>query len=100
MDLEECTLLLMIAICAMVSLLLHQDLNGLPNDPGSIAAKMSLFADGELLAKVQHTEPGNCDTSNWKDAVKGSLLSLGWWEGNPESGRRRFGVNMGRAERY
>lgn len=92
--------LLMIAICAMVSLLLNRDMKVLPKDPGSIAAKMSLFADSELIAKVQHIQPWNWDTSTWKDVVEGSLLSLGWWEGDSDSGRRRFGVDIGRAEKY
>ncbi|KAL1622805.1 hypothetical protein SLS54_004825 [Diplodia seriata] len=70
----------------------------LPKDPGSVGAKMSLFAEGD--AWMRQVPAG---AEKWSDRAvarrglfEGWVFELGWWGGVEEGGGRRFGVDVGR----
>ncbi|KAK0637596.1 hypothetical protein DIS24_g10658 [Lasiodiplodia hormozganensis] len=69
----------------------------LPYDPGSIAAKMKLFAGSRLVRMIRERD-GELD-----DELLGEVLSLGWWDEEEEDAaksetgerKRRFGIDVG-----
>lgn len=87
-------LLLLMAGCGVVVVVLERKTKILPKDPGSIAAKMSLFAGSELVQMIPEGA-GRWDEKAW--GLEGHFFSLGWWPAK-EGGRRRFGIDVGRAE--
>ncbi|KAL1616575.1 hypothetical protein SLS54_008310 [Diplodia seriata] len=89
-------------VCAIIHFILAPNTKILPKDPGSIAAKMSLFADSQMLAQMPEAtgEPGNGANGRerLRDAFKGQTFSLGWWGGGEGGGTRRFGIDVGKAD--
>ncbi|KAB2569277.1 hypothetical protein DBV05_g12049 [Lasiodiplodia theobromae] len=100
-------LLAAMLVCGAVACVLEGRTRILPKDPGSIAAKMSLFADGEVwrdrevVEEVREEERGERRREN---LFKGWAFRMGWWGegeesaggGNAEAGKRRFGVDATR----
>ncbi|KKY26398.1 hypothetical protein UCDDS831_g01473 [Diplodia seriata] len=89
-------------VCAIIHFILAPNTKILPKDPGSIAAKMSLFVDSQMLAQMAEAtgEPGNGANGRerLRDAFKGQTFSLGWWGGGEGGGTRRFGIDVGKAD--
>ncbi|KAL1637331.1 hypothetical protein SLS58_009340 [Diplodia intermedia] len=89
-------------VCAIIHFILAPNTKILPKDPGSIAAKMSLFADSQMLAQMPEAAggPGNGASGRecLRDAFKGQTFSLGWWGGGEGGGTRRFGIDVGKAD--
>jgi len=54
----------------------------LPVDPGSVAARMSLFTGSHLVEKLR---------TEGKRGVRDEKLRLGWWE---KDGRKRYGIDI------
>lgn len=89
--------LAMMALCAAIHSALTPKTRLLPYDPGSIAAKMKLFAGSRLIRMIRERN-GELD-----DALLGENLSLGWWDededeaARSETGerKRRFGIDVG-----
>ncbi|KAL0263025.1 hypothetical protein SLS55_002000 [Diplodia seriata] len=88
--------LLALALCVALAFVLEPRTRLLPRDPGSVAAKMSLFADGRVWRSV----PEGAET--WGDGemesrglLRDVLFRMGWWGGEMEEGggRRWFGVD-------
>lgn len=100
-------LLAAMLVCGAVACVLEGKTRILPKDPGSIAAKMSLFADGEVwrdrevLEELREEERGK---RRREELFKGWAFRMGWWGegeegaggGNAEAGKRRFGVDATR----
>ncbi|EOD47958.1 hypothetical protein UCRNP2_5292 [Neofusicoccum parvum UCRNP2] len=92
--------LLAMALCAGLHFWLTPETRILPKDPGSVAAKMSLFAGSKLVRRI----PEN--NEELRGAFQGGVVSLGWWDGGEEGGsgsgtreERRFGIDVGMAEK-
>lgn len=86
--------LLLMSICAVISWIFTPSKRILPRDPGSIAAKMSLFAGSELLEKLAE-ESAHVDNKRFKQILEGYTLSLGWWDVG--EGKKRYGIDIGKA---
>ncbi|GME31222.1 uncharacterized protein LTHEOB_12502 [Neofusicoccum parvum] len=91
-------LLAAMVLCAGAAFALERRTRILPKDPGCVAAVMALVAEGEVWRRVVPV-----GAERWGDGeverrgvFAGWLFSLGWWGGEGE--RRRFGVDVGRAE--
>ncbi|KAB2569610.1 hypothetical protein BFW01_g12268 [Lasiodiplodia theobromae] len=93
------------AVCLIAAAVLETMTLGLaarvlPKDPGSVAAKMTLFAEGDAWPREV---PVGADM--WPDRVlvrkgvfEGRLFGLRWWGGAEDGGGRRFGVDIASAE--
>lgn len=115
-------LLLFMAACAVVSIVLSRRETGcggskiLYQDPGSIAAKMSLFAGSRFVERLRNevvhgeteTGDGGVGGRSWQDMegqvvqiFKECTFSLGWWDGDGQGSTsgRRFGIDIGVAEK-
>lgn len=89
------------AVCLIAAAVLETMTLGLaarvlPKDPGSVAAKMTLFAEGDAWTREV---PVGADT--WPDRVlvrkgvfEGCLFGLRWCGGGEDGGRTRFGVDV------
>ncbi|KUJ19489.1 uncharacterized protein LY89DRAFT_773942 [Mollisia scopiformis] len=89
-------ILAVIAFCAAIAWLLTRDAKKLllPKNPASIAAKVSLLVDSELLETIpEGAEWDNDDELRRKGVFEGYVYSLGWWRGR--DGERRFGIDIG-----
>ncbi|KAF4535915.1 uncharacterized protein LTHEOB_12441 [Lasiodiplodia theobromae] len=100
-------LLAAMLVCGAVACVLEGKTRILPKDPGSIAAKMSLFADGEVwrdrvvVEELREEERGG---RRREELFKGWVFRMGWWGegeegaggGDGETGKRRFGVDATR----
>ncbi|KAF7511141.1 hypothetical protein GJ744_005372 [Endocarpon pusillum] len=82
------------ALCAAAVFILSQHEAFLPCSPCSIAGTMVLLAGSEMASRkmVPQGSEWNTGVEMWQ----GWLFSLGWWG---EKGQRRFGVDVGRADR-
>lgn len=101
-------LLITMALCVVVSCILEPHTKILPKDPGSIASKMSLFADGEVWKNIpEGAEKWNDEEIEKRGLLRGVVLKMGWWGGDGEGeeeeggggGRRWFGVDAVKRER-
>lgn len=87
-------MLALMALCAALVFLLSDREAFLPCSPCSIAGTMVLLAGSEMASRKMVPEG-----SEWNDGMQmwqGWLFSLGWWG---EKGQRRFGIDVGRADR-
>lgn len=100
-------LLITMALCVAVSCILEPHTKILPKDPGSIASKMSLFADGEVWKTIpEGAEKWSDEEIKQRGLLQGVVLKMGWWGGEGEGeeeeggggGRRWFGVDAVRSE--
>lgn len=78
------SLLSALVICSCVSWWLVGGARGevLPVDPGSVAARMALFAGSDLVEKLR---------TEGKRGIRGEKLRLGWWE---KDGGKRYGIDI------
>lgn len=91
-------------ICAIAAYLSSDTKRVLPHNPCSIAGTMTLLADSELCnsGKVipQGGEGYNDRGVRKEDMFDGWLFSMGWWgDGEGKGERKRFGIDVGRAEK-
>lgn len=89
----------MLACSALAYYLTPHPRHTLPHNPHTLAGSMSLLAGSEMCSRA--VVPEGAEWMSDKELKKagvfeGYLFSLGWWAGD---GRRRFGVDMGRAEK-
>lgn len=85
-------LLAAMAACATVHFAVAWGARILPKDPGSVAARMSLFAGSGVVRRLVGDEGG------LERAFEGEVVRLGWWEGGVGE-RARFGIDVGSAGR-
>ncbi|KAK0609187.1 hypothetical protein DIS24_g12419 [Lasiodiplodia hormozganensis] len=99
--------LLTMALCIAISCILEPHTKILPKDPGSIASKMSLFADGEVWKNIpEGAEKWSDEDIKQRGLLQGVVLKMGWWGGEGEGeeeeggggGRRWFGVDAVKRE--
>jgi Protein of unknown function (DUF3433) len=83
------------ALCAIVVFLFSDREAMLPCSPCSIAGTMVLLAGSEMTSRRMVLEGSEWDARS--DMWEGWLFSLGWWGDVVE--KRRFGIDVGRAER-
>lgn len=92
-------LLSLMFVCAVIATLTSDTKHLLPKNPCSIAAAASLLAGSEILGLIP---PGSewCDDRELKrnGLFDGYLFSMGW-RGKAESPERKFGVDVGKAEK-
>lgn len=100
-------LLAIVLACGAVACILEGKTRILPKDPGSIAAKMSLFADGEVWRArevVEELGDGEVGEKRRDELLEGWVFRMGWWDGREErefegdgrAGNKRFGVDATR----
>lgn len=85
------------ALCAALHFALTPKTRILPFDPGSVAARLSLFSGSRLIRMLREHE------GELEDALQGETLRLGWWDeeeneaARSETGerKRRFGIDVG-----
>lgn len=87
-------MLAFMALCAAIVFILNEREAFLPCSPCSIAGTMVLLAGSEMASRkmVPQGSEWNAGVEMWQ----GWLFSLGWWG---QKGQRRFGVDVGRADR-
>lgn len=93
-------LLALLFFCAVAAYVFMDPRNVLPKNPYTIAAVGSLLAGSELLRLVP---PG----AEWWDDKEMSrrgffeewVYSLGWWENGVEGRKRRFGIDIRKAQK-
>jgi Protein of unknown function (DUF3433) len=92
-------------ICGSLAYLLTDMRHTLPHNPHTIAGTMSLLAGSKMCSRNVMPEGAEwMDDKSLKKAgvFEGYLFSLGWWEDRGQDGRlkkRRFGIDIGRAEK-
>lgn len=100
-------LLVAMLVCGALACVLEGKTRILPKDPGSIAAKISLFADGEVWRDrevVEELWEEERVERRREELLKGRVFRMDWWgEGEAgvggdgvEAGKRRFGVDATR----
>ncbi|KAL1392124.1 hypothetical protein HDK64DRAFT_335025 [Phyllosticta capitalensis] len=99
-------LLVVLALCVGLSLWVMDTRRVLPKNPASIAAGASLLAgNSEMLSaeglkgEAQWWDPRELQN---KGVWQGYVFSLGWWgagEQGPHGEKKRFGIDVGRADR-
>ncbi|GME65618.1 hypothetical protein CH63R_03176 [Neofusicoccum parvum] len=89
-------LLLALALCALLYFALDGGAGGgarvLPIDPGSVGARMALFAGSGLVGRLREGGGGVEEVLGGK-GFEGERFRLGWWD-ESEGGGRRFGVDV------
>ncbi|KAI9759928.1 MAG: hypothetical protein M1840_002761 [Geoglossum simile] len=95
-------LLALLFLCAVVSYALTDTGKVLPQNPHTLIAVGSLLAGSEML-REELNPPGaewwDDSEAERKGIFTGRTFSLGWWGGGEEGSRRRFGIDIGVAEK-
>lgn len=92
-------LLAVMFLCAVVAMLAVDTKHVLPKNPYSVAAVASLLAGSEFLELIPSGAEWCKDSELRRRGVfEGYLFSMGWW-GKAGSPERRFGIDIGKAER-
>ena len=92
--------LAMIFLCTALAFILLDTRRVLPKNPCSIAAVASLLAGSEMLGKGIIPDGAEwCDDEELRrrGVFEGYLFSMGWWA-DKHGERRRFGIDVGRAD--
>jgi hypothetical protein len=99
-------LLAIMFVCGTLAYVLTDMRHTLPHNPHTLAGSMTLMAGSEMCSRSVVPE-GTEWISDMKlkrvGIFEGYLFSLGWWENGDGGGalkkRRRFGIDIGRAEK-
>lgn len=99
-------LLAVMFVCGSLAYLLTDMRRTLPHNPHTLAGTMSLLAGSEMASRAIVPEGAEwmSDEELRKAGVfEGYLFSLGWWNdrtpGGTSNGKKRFGIDIGRAEK-
>lgn len=91
------SLLGVMSLCALVAWACTRSNKVLTKNPQSIAAVASLLADSDMLRDIPPGAEFMTDKELRRNGVlEGCLYSIGWWG---EDRNRRFGIDMGEAEK-
>jgi hypothetical protein len=99
-------LLAIMLVCGTLAYLLTDIRHTLPHNPHTLAGSMTLLAGSEMCSRSvvpEGTEWVSDKELKRVGVFDGYLFSLGWWENGHGGGalkkRRRFGIDIGRAEK-